>query len=100
MRVSSAAARAALTLLAVGCAETSEQHAARRAVVRVANPRGDTHCSSDPSMFFAQGPTASVFVCIVRADGGTCDRYVVHRSGDRYAVRLQERDADCILLGQ
>jgi hypothetical protein len=89
-------------LVAAGCAESAEQHSARLAVERasaVDRRSGDTHCTSNPRLFFAEGPTAKVFVCLVKVGGGLCDRYVVHRKGGRFAVRLQERDADCILPG-
>ena len=96
MRAASAVALATLALLGTGCAETPEQREARLAVERVAGA-GETRCTSNPGLFFREGPTASVFVCIVRSGGALCDRYVVRRRGRRYTVRLQARDADCIL---
>ena len=36
-----------------------------------------------------------MFVCLVKTGGGVCDRYVV----DKGTVRLQAREADCILPG-
>ena len=96
-------ARAAGTLLLLvavvtACAEVPAQHAARLEVERVAakaGRSGDTKCTSDPKLFFAQGPAASVFICLVRVGGGVCDRYIVKKE----EVRLQLREADCILPG-
>ncbi len=87
-------------IVAAGCAESPDQHSARLAVERAAGTSGrggETHCTPNPRLFFAQGPTAKVFVCVVKVGGGLCDRYFVRRSGGSYAVRLQARDADCIL---
>ncbi len=86
-----------LATLGAGCAETPEQHAARRAVERASANHRETRCTSNPHLFFAEGPTASVFVCLVRTRDATCDRYLVRRRGARYEVRLQRRGADCIL---
>jgi hypothetical protein len=87
-------------IVAAGCAESPEQHSARLAVERAAGTSGrggETSCTPNPRLFFTTGPTAKVFVCVVKVGGGLCDRYFVHRSGGNYAVRLQERDGDCIL---
>jgi hypothetical protein len=80
------------------CAEAPAQHAARLKVERVAERAGrggHTHCTANPRVFFAQGPSASVFICLVKVGGGSCDRYIVRRG----EVRLQLREADCILPG-
>ena len=50
-------------------------------------------CTPSARLFFAQGPKASVFICLVRVGGGVCDRYLVQNG----SVRLQRREADCIL---
>lgn len=84
--------------LLTACAETAGQHAARLAVERAADRAGrggETKCTPNPRLFFAQGPKASVFVCLVKVGGGVCDRYVVRHG----SVRLQLREADCILPG-
>lgn len=89
------AALAGVALL-VGCAEEPAQHAARVAVERAAEQAGrdgDTKCTPSARLFFAQGPKASVFICLVKVGGGVCDRYVVRKG----LVRLQRREADCIL---
>jgi hypothetical protein len=99
------AAKAALPVLiaatvTAGCAEAPEQHDARLAVERTADRAqrsGTTRCTSNPRLFFTEGPTASIFVCTVKVAGGVCDRYLVHRSGREYDVRLRERGGDCIL---
>ncbi len=86
--------------VAVGCAETPEQHSARLAVERASDRQGrggDTRCTSNPVTLFVPGPAASVFVCIVKASEDGCDRYVVRRTGRSYAIRLRARDVDCIL---
>jgi hypothetical protein len=80
------------------CAEEPGQHAARLEVERVAERAGrsgDTHCTPSARLFFAQGPKASVFICLVKVGGGSCDRYIVRKE----VVRLQLREADCILPG-
>jgi hypothetical protein len=84
--------------LLTACAEAPAQHAARLKVEEVAEQAGrggDTKCTSNPRVFFAQGPAASVFVCLVKVGGGSCDRYLVKRG----TVQLQTRKADCILPG-
>jgi hypothetical protein len=94
------AALAALAAVAVGCAETPAQHSARLAVERAAERagrEGETKCTPNPRLFFAEGPAASVFVCLVKVGGGVCDRYIVRQDGPRDSVRLKLRDADCIL---
>ncbi|MBA3717275.1 MAG: hypothetical protein H0W87_03485, partial [Actinobacteria bacterium] len=55
----------------------------------------NTHCTPNPRLFFAQGPASSVFICLVKVGGGVCDRYIVRKD----SVRLQRREADCILPG-
>ena len=85
-------------VLLTACAEVPAQHAARLKVERVAEQSGrpgDTHCTTNPRVFFAQGPAASVFICLVKVGGGSCDRYIVKKG----TVRLQRREADCILPG-
>ena len=92
------AALAVGALLLTACAEAPAQHAARLKVEQVAEQAGrggDTKCTANPRVFFAEGPAASVFVCLVNVGGGSCDRYLVKR-GD---VQLQTRKADCILPG-
>jgi hypothetical protein len=92
--VALAAGAAVLT----ACAESPGQHAARLAVERAAERTGrtgDTHCTPNPRLFFAQGPNANVFICLVKVGGGVCDRYIVRRGN----LRLQLREADCILPG-
>jgi hypothetical protein len=86
------------TTLLTACAEAPAQHAARLKVEQVAEEAGragDTKCTSNPRVFFAEGPAASVFVCLVKVGGGSCDRYLVKRRN----VKLQMRKADCILPG-
>jgi hypothetical protein len=91
-------ALAAGAALLTACAEAPAQHAARLKVQQAAERSGrggDTHCTPNPRLFFAQGPKASVFICLVKVGGGVCDRYIVKKG----AVRLQGREADCILPG-
>jgi hypothetical protein len=96
-------ARAACALLAgaavlTACAESPRQHAARLKVEQAAERAGrtgDTKCTPNPRLFFAEGPEASVFICLVKVGGGSCDRYIVKKG----EVRLQMRHADCILPG-
>jgi hypothetical protein len=80
------------------CAESPRQHAARLEVERAserAGRTGETKCTPNPRLFFAEGPEASVFICLVKVGGGSCDRYIVEKD----EVRLQLREADCILPG-
>lgn len=90
-----AAALVALALLAAGC-EDAGQSSARHAVARVASPSGRVTCTSGRTGHFGSGPAATVFVCIVRADG-SCDRYLARRRGGRFTVRVQARRTDCTL---
>jgi hypothetical protein len=96
--VKTACALVAGTALVTACAEAPAQHAARLKVEQVAEEAGragDTKCTANPRVFFAEGPAASVFVCLVKVGGGSCDRYLVERGN----VQLQTRKADCILPG-
>jgi hypothetical protein len=98
MRTARRLAALGVVLLLVACAEEPRQHHARLAVERAAEQAGrsgTTHCTPSARLFFTQGRNASVFVCLVKVGGGVCDRYIV----DRGAVRLQRREADCILPG-
>jgi hypothetical protein len=91
-------ALAAGAAVLTGCAESPGQHAARLKVEQAAERAGrtgDTKCTPNPRLFFAEGPTATVFICLVKAGGGSCDRYIVKKG----VVRLQRREADCILPG-
>jgi len=97
MRTVSAVAVAATALAATACAETPEQHSARLAVEEASHHAGETRCTGNPRLWFAEGPTAKVFVCLVRAGGATCDRYLVRRRGASYVARLQQHGADCTL---
>ena len=90
-----AAALVALALLAAGC-EDAGQSSARHAVSRAASPSGRVTCTSGRTGHFGSGPAATVFVCIVRADG-SCDRYLARRRGGRFTVRVQARRTDCTL---
>ncbi len=97
-RARAACALAAGAALLTACAEAPAQHAARLKVEQAAaaaGRSGATKCTANPRIFYAQGPTASVFVCLVKVGGGSCDRYIVKRG----EVRLQLREADCILPG-
>lgn len=92
------AALGAGAAILTACAEAPAQHAARLQVEEVAEKAGRpgaTKCTANPRLFFAEGPKASVFVCLVKVGGGSCDRYIVRRG----EVRLQLREADCILPG-
>jgi hypothetical protein len=92
------AALAAAAAFLTACAEAPAQHAARLKVehaAELAGRGGATKCTANPRILYAQGPTASVFVCLVKVGGGSCDRYIVKRG----EVRLQLREADCILPG-
>ena len=97
-RTRAAVALAAGAAVLTACAEEPGQHAARLAVEHRAERSGrsgETHCTPSARLFFAQGPKASVFICLVKVGGGSCDRYIVEKG----AVRLQRREADCILPG-
>jgi hypothetical protein len=99
MRLSrSAWALASVVAVVTACAEAPAQHSARLKVEAAADRAGragDTHCTTNPRVFFAEGPAATVFICLVKVGGGECDRYIVHKG----AVRLQRREVDCILPG-
>jgi hypothetical protein len=89
------AALLAVTLLAVGC-EDSGQSSARHAVERVSRSTGRVACTSGRTGHFGSGPAATVFVCVVHADG-SCDRYLARRRGGRFTVRVEARRTDCTL---
>ena len=89
------AALLAVAVLAAGC-EDSGQSSARHAVARVASPSGRVACTSGRTGHFGSGPAATVFVCVVHADG-RCDRYLARRRGGRFTVRVEARRTDCTL---
>ena len=89
------AALLAVTVLAAGC-EDAGQSSARHAVARVASPSGRVTCTSGRTGHFGSGPAATVFICVVHADGG-CDRYLARRRGGRFTVHVQARRTDCTL---
>jgi hypothetical protein len=89
------AALLAVAVLAAGC-EDAGQSSARHAVARVASPSGRVACTSGRTGHFGSGPVATVFVCVVHADG-SCDRYLARRRGGRFTVRVQARRTDCTL---
>jgi hypothetical protein len=89
------AALLAVAVLVVGC-EDSGQSSARHAVEHAVHPSGRVACTSGRTGHFGSGPAATVFVCIVHADG-SCDRYLASRRGGRFTVRVQARRTDCTL---
>jgi hypothetical protein len=96
--IRTAAALVVSAALLTACAEAPAQHAARLEVEQAAaraGRAGETKCTPNARLFFAEGRKASVFICLVKVGGGVCDRYIVRRG----SVRLQLREADCILPG-
>jgi hypothetical protein len=89
------AALLAVAVLAAGC-EDAGQLSARHAVGRVAHPSGRVLCTSGRTGHFGSGPAATVFICVVHADG-RCDRYLARRRGGRFTVHVQARRTDCTL---
>lgn len=85
----------AAAVLAAGCTGAPEQEGAERAVEQRAN--ADARCTSRSQRWFREGPPAELMLCVVRRDGGRCDRYRVDRKESRYRVTLLARDADCVL---
>jgi hypothetical protein len=92
--VKRAALAAALVL--AGCGPgPPEQQGAERAVAEAAHT--EARCTSRPYRWFVDGPPANIFICVVRAEHGFCDRYRVDRRGSRYRARLIEQDGSCTL---
>jgi hypothetical protein len=88
------AAAVALVALAVsGCAGAPEQEGAERAVERQAGT--EAQCTGRSRIWFKEGPPAELMLCIVRREGGVCDRYRVDRRGESYRVTLTARNAHC-----
>jgi hypothetical protein len=54
------------------------------------------HCTRSPRVFYVQAISTKVFICIAHT-GDRCDRYLAVQHGDRYTVRLDRRDVDCIV---
>ena len=103
----SAAALAALALVAGGCGlEDPQQEAAREEVqahVRALGPNSgydaeDAHCTGAASPWFRPVETDQ-FTCAVRLKDGGCDWFgvAVDRDRSKVLVRLVERDAGCTL---
>jgi hypothetical protein len=88
-------ALAALGALAAGCSGAPEEEAAERAVE--ARAGAPAQCTGRSQIWFVEGPPAELMLCIVRVDGGVCDRYRVDRRGDRYRVTLTAKNGDCTL---
>jgi hypothetical protein len=57
------------------------------------------HCSRNARVAYLQAVPTKVFVCLAHRSASQCDRYLVLRRGDRYSVRLQRREVDCVLPG-
>ena len=106
-RSRSAAALAALALLAAGCAtEDAQQEAAREEVQKhvrslASAARYDTddvHCTDAAKTYFREEET-NEFTCAVRLVDGGCDWFgvLVDREERRVSVRLAQRDAGCTL---
>jgi hypothetical protein len=77
----------------LGCAGAPEQEAAERAVERRAGH--EAQCTGRSRIWFKDGPPAELMLCIVRREGGVCDRYRVDRRGESYRVTLTARNAHC-----
>jgi hypothetical protein len=92
----------AVLLALAGCGEDEQQEAAREEVqahvARLSGYTEDAHCTKGAGVWFGRRETSS-FVCAVRRDEGGCDWFGVDVDRERRSVRvrLQERDAGCVL---
>lgn len=82
-------------LALAGCAGT-RQKAAENAVAARAGIK-DVSCTRTARVGYLQEIPTKVFICIARRAAAACDRYTVTLVQKRFVVRLDERDADCIL---
>jgi hypothetical protein len=90
-----------LVLVAAGCStEDSRQRAVRievqRHVAEMSRYDGETHCTRNPRPWFVE-QEASVFICAVHLLGGGCDWFKATVAGVDVDVRLDARDAGCVL---
>ena len=86
----------ALVALFAGCADAPEEAGAERAVAERAGTER-VECTGRSRTWFQEGEPAELMLCVARREHGTCDRYRVDRTGNRYAVTLLARQADCAL---
>lgn len=82
-------------LALAGCAGT-RQKAAEDAVAARSGIQ-DVSCTRSARVGYIQELPTKVFICITRRAAATCDRYTATLVQKRFVVRLDERNADCIL---
>ena len=93
-----AAVLAAAALLLAGCGEDADQHAARVAVERAVPDAGRVHCTRNARIGYVNAIRTSLYVCLVRRSGDSCDAYdALRRQGGGFTVRLHRRGVDCVL---
>ena len=93
-----------LLVFLAGCAEDSQQQAAREATqdyVGASAAAGiydvsETHCT-DSARTFLRIEETSVFICAVRRVDGNCDWFRVEAAVGAPRIRLTQRSAGCTL---
>ena len=60
--------------------------------------RGRTRCTDNPSAWFIERDT-DVFICAAKRRSGGCDWYRATLQNAGWEVKLERRNADCILPG-
>lgn len=97
---------ALLLLLALaGCGEDAQQRLAREEAQRYVAARegagdydvDDTHCTDSARTAVFRIEQTSIFICAVRRSDGGCDWFRVEAAAGGPAIRLEERDAGCVL---
>jgi hypothetical protein len=93
-----------LLVLVAGCSfEDARQRSVRVAVeehvARLGRyDREGTHCTGNPRPWFVERE-ATVFICAVRLRSGGCDWFRATVDQVNVRIRLESRDAGCVLPG-
>ena len=78
-----------------GCAGTRQKAAEDAVAAR--SGIDDVSCTRTARVGYIQEIPTKVFICIARREAADCDRYRVTLVRKHFVVRLEERDADCLL---
>ena len=82
-------------LVLAGCTG-ARQKAAENAVAARAGV-DDVSCTRTARVGYLQEIPTKVFICIARRAAASCDRYTATLVRKHFVVRLDQRNADCIL---
>ena len=84
-----------LVVVLVGCA-SGRQQAAVDAVSKRA-PGTDVSCTRTAHTGFVKEVPTKIFLCIAKHGANDCDHYRATLTRGAFAVKLEERDSECVL---